>query len=193
MSRIGNFPIPIPEDVSINVGSSNGKDIVTVKGKLGELSHTLNSGISIVNENNKVQVSRTDDSKDQRALHGLTRALLSNLVVGVSKGYEKQLHIIGTGYAAEVKGSWLRLVLGYSHDILMRIPEHLTVEAESVPRSRGKKSDVQVIIKVKGISKEAVGSFSAEIRRCRPPENYKGKGIRYSDETVAIKAGKTGA
>lgn len=193
MSRIGNYPIPIPEGVSVNLDSSNGKDVVKIKGKLGELSHALNIGISIINEHKIIKVNRKDDTKKQRALHGLTRALLSNLVIGVSEGYEKQLQLVGTGYTAEIKGKWLRLVLGYSHDVLLRIPEHLTVEAEAVPRSRGKKSDVQAIIKVKGISKEAVGNFAAEIRKCRPPENYKGKGIRYSDETVTIKAGKTGA
>lgn len=189
MSRIGNYPIPIPDGVQININ----KNTVTAAGKLGKLSHTLNQGITVKEEDKLLKVFREDDSKQNKSLHGLTRALLANIINGVSKGYERQLHLIGTGFSAEVKGPWLRLVLGYSHDILMEIPKHLHVEVEIVPRSRSKKSDIQAIIKVGGISKKEVGSFAAEIRRCRPPENYKGKGIRYSDEIVHIKAGKTGA
>lgn len=194
MSRIGKFPIPLPDDVNINIETKDMQTVFSVKGKLGELSYTLNKGITLEKiEDNVLLVKRTDETKEQKSLHGLTRALLFNMVEGVSKGYEKNLEVVGTGYNAEVKGLWLKLVLGYSHDILIEIPEHLTVEAEPVPRGKGGKTNTQSIIRVKGISKEDVGKFAAEIRRCRPPENYKGKGIRYQGEFVKIKAGKTGA
>jgi len=193
VSRIGNNPIVIPDGVNIKIDNIEDKVNVTVTGKLGMLTHTLNSGITIEESDKMLKIKRRDDSKDQKSLHGLSRALVFNMINGVSKGYEKRLHVIGTGYSAEVKGPWLKLVLGFSHDILIEIPEHLKVETEAVPRSRGQKLDVQSIIKVNGISKEEVGSFAAEIRHCRPPENYKGKGIRYSDEIVHLKAGKTGA
>lgn len=193
MSRIGKNPITIPEGVSIKVDEKEGRKLLTVSGKLGTLNYSLCNGIRIVTEDNLLKVNRSDDSKEQRSLHGLTRALIYNMVTGVSSGFEKELHIVGTGYNAEIKGHWLKMVLGYSHDILIQIPSHLTVEAVPVPRSKGRKTDLQTIVKVRGISKEAVGNFAAEIRKCRPPENYKGKGIRYSDENVTIKAGKTGA
>lgn len=193
MSRIGKNPIPIPKDVVIDTKTENQKSIVSIKGKLGELSYVLNKGIELKSEDNQLFVLRSDDSKEQRSLHGLTRALIFNMVEGVSKGYEKVLEVVGTGYSAERIGSWLKLVLGYSHDVLIEVPDSLTVEAEAVPRARGGKSNVQSLVKIKGISKEDVGKFSAEVRRCRPPENYKGKGIRYQGEYVRIKAGKAGA
>ena len=193
MSRIGKNPIKIPQDVTIDIISNTEGEQVKVKGKLGELTYTLNKGISLEQEENILKVLRADDSRDQKALHGLTRALIFNMVEGVSKGYERTMEVIGTGYSAERIGPWLKLVLGYSHDIIIEVPEHLAVETEVVPRSRGGKSNVQALIRVKGISKEDVGKFSSEIRRCRPPENYKGKGIRFQGEYVRIKAGKAGA
>jgi large subunit ribosomal protein L6 len=114
------------------------------------------------------------------------------MVKGVSEGYQKNLQVIGTGYSAERIGPWLKLSLGYSHDIIMEVPEGLTVETEAVPRSKTSRTDLQSIIRVKGIDKQLVGEFAAEIRACRPPENYKGKGIRYENESVIIKAGKAG-
>lgn len=193
MSRIGRNPITIPEQVSIDMVTKDNLSVIKVKGKLGELHYTLNKGINIEKEEGELKVLRSNDSKEQRALHGLSRALIFNMIEGVSKGYERILEVIGTGYSAERVGPWLKLVLGYSHDILIEVPEDLTVETEAVPRSRTGRSNVQSLIKVKGISKEDVGKFSAEIRRCRPPENYKGKGIRYQGEYVRIKAGKAGA
>jgi large subunit ribosomal protein L6 len=128
-----------------------------------------------------------------RAFHGLSRALIQNMVTGVSAGFEKRLHIIGTGYSSERIGPWIKLSLGYSHDVMLQIPAGITVETEAVPRSKGSKADLQSIIKVRGIDRHLVGQFSAEIRAVRPPENYKGKGVRYHDETVVIKAGKAGS
>ncbi|MBW6516808.1 MAG: 50S ribosomal protein L6 [Candidatus Cloacimonetes bacterium] len=193
MSRIGKNPIAIPQDVTIATKKKNELLILTVKGKLGELNYTLNKGITVVQEDNNLKILRSDDSRDQKALHGLSRALIFNMIEGVNNGYEKILEVIGTGYSADRVGPWLKLILGYSHDILIEVPEDLTVETESVPRGKGGRTGVQFLIKVKGISKEDVGKFAAEVRRCRPPENYKGKGIRYQGEYVRIKAGKAGA
>ncbi len=189
MSRIGKAPIKLGTEVQVRVQDT----LVSIKGKLGELSYNLLPGISVNLEDGILQVVRSDDSKSQRALHGLTRALLQNMVTGVSTGYQKTLNVIGTGYSAECIGPWLRLSLGYSHDIVLQIPAGLVVEAEPVPRSKGTRSDLQSIIRIKGIDKQLVGQFAAEVRGCRPPENYKGKGMRYEDEHVTIKAGKAGS
>ncbi|MDD2423468.1 MAG: 50S ribosomal protein L6 [Candidatus Cloacimonetes bacterium] len=189
MSRIGKSPIKISSDLKITIADN----AVTVKGKLGELSYTLLPGMTLQLEDGLLHVHRADESKSQRAIHGLTRALIQNMVIGVSEGYKKTLHIFGTGYSSESIGPWLRLTLGYSHDILLRVPDGLTVVATPVPRSKGGRSDFTSIITVEGINKQMVGQFAAEVRFCRPPENYKGKGIRYHDEYVAIKAGKAGA
>lgn len=188
MSRIGKAPIKFPAGTNVEVKDG----VVKVKGKLGELSYTLLPGMSLELHDGVINVKRADESRSQRAIHGLTRALLQNMVTGVTDGYQKTLHVIGTGYSAERVGPWLKLSLGYSHDIVMLVPEELTVEAEAVPRSKGTRADLQSIIRVKGIDKQLVGHFSAEIRSCRPPENYNGKGIRYEDEQVTIKAGKAG-
>ena len=157
------------------------------------MSQELIGGIEAKIEENQIIFTRENDSREQKSFHGLNRALVNNMVVGVTEGYNKELHIIGTGYNAEVIGPWLKLALGYSHDILLHIPDGIKVVAEAVPRTRGAKNAIQSIVKVNGINKEEVGKFSAEIRKCRKPENYKGKGIRYSDEFVKIKAGKAGA
>mgnify|MGYP000850618552 FL=1 len=188
MSRIGRAPIKLQSGIQVNVIDN----IVTVKGKLGELNWSLLPGITVEIEENLLQVKRADDSKSQRALHGLTRALLQNMVTGVTEGFQKILHIYGTGYSAEVVGPWLKLSLGFAHDIMLQIPKGLQVTAEAVPRSKGIRSDFQSIITIKGIDKQLVGEFAAEVRGCRPPENYKGKGIRYFDEHIIIKAGKAG-
>lgn len=189
MSRIGTKPIIIPENVTVKINDNT----LTVSGKLGVLSYSLLPGITVVKEDSVLKVHRADDERKSKAFHGLTRALISNMVTGVSEGYSKVLEVNGTGYSAEQTGSWLKLVVGYSHEIFMEIPEHLEIETEAIPRARSGKLNTQAIITVKGISKEDVGKFAAEIRKCRPPENYKGKGIRYKDENVKIKAGKTGA
>lgn len=189
MSRIGKTPIEIPKDVKIEV---NG-DTITVRGKKGELSYSLLKGITLDIQGNIINVKRENDSKSLRSYHGLTRALIQNMVTGVSEGFQKVLNVIGTGYSAEVVGIWLKLVVGYSHDILLEIPEGIDVDAKIIPRRDQGKLGIQAVITIKGKSKEDVGKFAAEIRRCRPPENYKGKGIRYDGEYVQIKAGKAGA
>jgi large subunit ribosomal protein L6 len=189
MSRVGNLPIKLPAGVSVDIKNNK----VTVKGNLGTLDHEILPGITVETEDNLIKVKRADDTKQVRAFHGLTRALIQNMVTGVSTGFEKILHVIGTGYSAEIVGPWLRLSVGYSHDIMLLVPKGLTVEAEAVPRSKGTKADLQNIIRIKGIDRHLVGQFSAETRSVRPPENYKGKGIRYHDERVVIKAGKAGA
>jgi large subunit ribosomal protein L6 len=189
MSRVGKLPIKLPSGVSVDIKENH----VSVKGKLGSLDYDLLPGITVEQIDETLQVKREDETKDIRAKHGLSRALIQNMVTGVNEGYEKILHIIGTGYSAERVGPWLRLSLGYSHDVMLHIPQGLTVEAEAVPRSKGTKADLQSIIRIKGIDKHMVGQFSAETRAVRPPENYKGKGVRYHDEYVAIKAGKAGS
>jgi large subunit ribosomal protein L6 len=189
MSRIGKSPINIPQGVTIDINDRT----INVKGKLGSLSYTLQDCINVNIENNVMTVVRDNDDRNVRALHGLTRALLFNMVQGVSAGYEKILHIIGTGYSSEVIGPWLKVNVGYSHDVLLQIPKGIQVTAEAVPRGKGGKVALQSIIKINGFDKEDVGKFSAEVRAVRPPENYKGKGIRYSTENVTIKSGKSGA
>ena len=190
MSRIGRLPVNIPAGVNVTIEGEH----ITVKGKNGELDYTLMPGITVEHIDDQLRVQRSDDSRNQKALHGLTRALLNNMVIGVTEGYLKELHIIGTGYSAEVVGPWLKLSLGYAHDILMQIPDGITVEAEAVPRNRQFIKDIMSIVRVSGASKEDVGKLAAEIRRCRPPINYnKGKGIRYKGEFVKIKPGKSGA
>lgn len=189
MSRVGNLPIKLPSGVSVEVKDSR----VTIKGTLGVLNYDLLPGIIIKTEDNTIKVIRADETKQMKARHGLSRALIQNMVTGVSEGFEKVLHVIGTGYSAEQVGPWLKLSLGFSHDTMLFIPQGLTVETAAVPRSKGTKADLQSIIRIKGIDKHLVGQFSAETRAVRPPENYKGKGVRYHDEKVVIKAGKAGA
>jgi large subunit ribosomal protein L6 len=189
MSRVGKLPIKLPSGVSYEIKDSH----LTVKGSLGTLEYDLMPGITIETVDGTIQVMRADETKQMRANHGLSRALIQNMVTGVSAGFEKVLHVIGTGYSAERIGPWLKLSLGYSHDVMLLIPKGITVEAEAVPRSKGTKADLQSIIRIKGIDKHMVGQFSAETRAVRPPENYKGKGVRYHDERVVIKAGKAGS
>jgi large subunit ribosomal protein L6 len=189
MSRVGKLPIKLPTGVSVEIKDNR----ISVKGKLGDLNYEMLPGITVETVDGTLQVKRADETKSLRAIHGLSRALIQNMVTGVSDGYEKTLHVIGTGYSAEKVGPWLKLVLGYSHDVMLLIPKGITVEAEAVPRSKGTKADLQSIIRIKGIDKHLVGQFSAEARSVRPPENYKGKGVRYHDERVVIKAGKAGS
>jgi len=189
MSRIGKTPVKLSDKVKVEIK----ENVVYVEGPKGKVQHELIGGITAKLENGSIIFDRIDDSRQQKAYHGLNRSLVNNIVIGVEEGFNKELHIIGNGYSAEIAGVWLRLVVGYSHDILMQIPEDLDVKAELVPRSKGSRMGVQAIVKISGISKEEVGKFAAEVRKCRAPENYKGKGIRYSDEHVLIKAGKAGA
>jgi len=177
MSRIGNKPVELPEGVDVKVDGS----AVTVKGSKGELNRSFNERIGFDIEKGIVEVTRPDDTRESRALHGLSRALLANMVAGVSDGFSKELEIQGVGYRAALKGKDIELLVGFSHPVLVTAPEGITFE---VPE--------QTRIVVSGIDKEQVGQVAANIRKVRPPEPYKGKGIRYVGEYVRRKAGKAG-
>ena len=178
MSRIGRLPVEIPAGVEITVAENN---VVTVKGSKGTLTESLPVEMDIKVENNQVVVTRPNDLKKMKSLHGLTRTLVANMVTGVTKGYEKVLEINGVGYRAQKQGKKLILSLGYSHPVEMEDPEGL----ESVLDGQNK-------ITIKGIDKQKVGQYAAEIREKRKPEPYKGKGIKYADEVIRRKVGKTG-
>ncbi len=177
MSRIGRMPIAVPAGVTVEIAENNK---VTVKGPKGELSRVLPSEMEIKQEEGQILVTRPNDLKKMKSLHGLTRTLINNMVVGVTDGYTKQLEVNGVGYKASKSGNKLTLNLGYSHPVIMDDPEGL----ESVVE--GNK------ITIKGIDKEKVGQYAAEIRDKRRPEPYKGKGIKYIDEVIRRKVGKTG-
>ncbi|MBN2423939.1 MAG: 50S ribosomal protein L6 [Calditrichaceae bacterium] len=176
MSRIGKLPVSIPANVTINLDPNN---LVTVKGPKGELKKQFSNQIDIKIEDNTVKVNRKNDLKYSRALHGLTRALLSNLIEGVSEGYNKKLEIVGVGYKAEMRGRKLVLNLGFSHPIILSVPAQISI---STPTPN------QIIIQ--GIDKELVGMVAAKIRSFRKPEPYKGKGVKYENEYIKRKAGK---
>lgn len=176
MSRIGKKVVVIPKGVQISVANNN----VKVKGPKGELSGSFLDTVNVVIENNELTVTRVDDQAKNRALHGLTRALINNMVVGVTEGFAKTLDIVGVGYRAEMKGTNLLLQLGYSHPIYFMPPEGVTLTTPT---------QTQIIIS--GIDKQLVGSVAAKIRSFRKPEPYKGKGIKYSTEVIRRKAGKT--
>ena len=176
MSRIGKLPIQLPEKVTVDISEDN---VVTVKGPKGELSKPFVRQMAISVKDNILTVERPDEQKTNRALHGLSRALLANMIEGVSNGFVKKLEIIGVGYKAELKGKKLLLNLGYSHPIVFSAPDNITM---NVPGPNE--------IQVSGIDKELVGLVAAKIRSFRKPEPYKGKGIRYSGEYVRRKAGK---
>lgn len=178
MSRIGRLPIEIPAGVTIDVAADN---TVTVKGSKGTLTRTFDTAMNIAIEDNKVVVTRPNDLKRNKSLHGLTRTLISNMIEGVTNGYTKVLEINGVGYRAQKQGKKLVLSLGYSHPVEMEDPEGITTTVEGTNK-----------ITVAGIDKEAVGQFAAEIRFKRLPEPYKGKGIKYVDEVIRRKVGKTG-
>jgi large subunit ribosomal protein L6 len=176
MSRIGKQPVPIPAGVTVSVDGSE----VTVKGPKGELSQRFDPDMAISQEDDQIIVERPTDQRRHRSLHGLTRALVNNMVVGVSEGYEIRLEIRGTGYRAIMEGEELRLSLGYSHDIIVVPPPTVKFQVEE----RGS------LLIITSIDKALLGQVSADIRKLRPPEPYKGKGIRYVDEYVRQKAGK---
>ena len=177
MSRIGKKPIELPNDVEVTISEDN---LVTVKGPKGTLELTVVKDMKVTVENNVLEVERPSETKAHRAIHGTTRALINNLVVGVTEGFKKELVMKGVGYRATLQGDKLVILAGYSHPVEKEIPEGLTVE---VPKN------TQMIIS--GIDKQLVGEFSANIRAIRPPEPYLGKGIRYVDEHVRRKEGKT--
>ena len=178
MSRIGKKPVIIPANVTVNVAEGN---VVTVKGPKGELTNTFNADMIINVEGNVLTVSRPTDEANHRALHGLTRTLIANMVEGVEKGYSKELEVNGVGYRAEKKGNQLVMRLGFSHEVIMEEIPGITVEVPSPNK-----------IIIHGIDKQVVGQFAAEVRGKRPPEPYKGKGIKYVDEVIRRKVGKTG-
>ena len=177
MSRIGRAPITIPAGVEVKVDGST----VSVKGPKGTLTKTMHSNMTIAMEGNVITVSRPNDLKENRSLHGLTRTLIANMIEGVANGYKNELEINGIGYRAEMKGKDLVMKIGYSHDVVMPQPEGITVEVPAPNK-----------IIVSGADKEKVGQFAAEVREKRLPEPYKGKGIKYVDEYIRRKEGKAG-
>ena len=177
MSRIGRMPIAVPAGVDVTIDGST----VTVKGPKGTLTRTVHANIKVELDNGVINVTRPDDSKLNRSLHGLTRTLIANMVTGVNEAYKKELDVNGVGYRVEVKGKDLSMKLGFSHDVVMTPPEGVTVECPSANK-----------IIISGPDKQKVGQFAAEVREKRPPEPYKGKGIKYVDEVIRRKEGKAG-
>jgi large subunit ribosomal protein L6 len=178
MSRIGRLPVTVPSGVDVTI---EGRD-VTVRGPKGTLSHTVAAPIEVVHgEDGALSVTRPDDERISRSLHGLTRTLIANMVVGVTEGYEKKLEIVGTGYRVTARGSSLEFALGYSHPILIDAPEGIAFAVEAPTR-----------FSVSGIDKQRVGEVAAKIRKLRKPDPYKGKGVRYAGEQIRRKVGKAG-
>ncbi|MGI6216350.1 MAG: 50S ribosomal protein L6 [Coriobacteriales bacterium] len=175
MSRIGKMPITIPSGVDVKVDGTT----VTVKGPKGELTNTFSDQLTITVDDGQIKVERHDDEQESRALHGLTRSLINNMVIGTTEGYSKKLVLVGVGYRAQVKGKGLEMSLGYSHPVVIDEIEGITFECPSPTE-----------IVIKGIDKQKVGQVAADVRKWRPPEPYKGKGIRYEDEHVRRKLGK---
>ena len=179
MSRIGRMPISLPSNVEVTLGEGN---LVTVKGPKGTLTQKLSDKMTITKEENVIHVTRPNDAKENRALHGLTRTLLNNMVIGVTEGYKKELDVNGVGYRVAKEGNKLNMTLGFSHPVIVEEIEGITIEVPGPNK-----------IVLHGCDKQKVGQFAAEIREKRPPEPYKGKGIKYTDEVIRRKAGKTGA
>ena len=177
MSRIGRLPITVPTGVDVTIDGL----AVTVKGPKGELNHTVASPIEVSLDADTLTVARPNDERASRSLHGLTRTLISNMIEGVTKGYEKKLEIVGTGYRVQAKGSDLEFALGYSHPVNVSAPEGITFAVETPTK-----------LSVSGINKQQVGEVAANIRKLRKPDPYKGKGIRYAGEVIRRKVGKAG-
>lgn len=175
MSRVGKSPIPVPKGAEVTISGLN----VTVKGPLGTLNHTLNSCIGLSQADGFINVERKDDTVESAALSGTTRALVNNMVIGVTKGFERKLSLVGVGYRAAAQGDTLKLQLGFSHDIIYNLPKGVKAETPS-----------QTEIVIKGYNKQQVGQVAAEVRAYRSPEPYKGKGVRYIDEVVHLKETK---
>jgi large subunit ribosomal protein L6 len=183
MSRIGKLPIPVPSGVDVSLDAVDQKNVVTVKGPKGTLSHTVAAPITVARDGEgTIAVSRPDDERNSRSLHGLTRTLIANMVTGVTEGYTKRLEIVGVGYRVLSKGpTQLEFQLGYSHSIIFDAPEGITFTVDGPTR-----------LGVSGIDKQLVGEVAANIRKLRKPEPYKGKGVRYAGEVVRRKVGKAG-
>ncbi|MBE1515441.1 50S ribosomal protein L6 [Nesterenkonia halotolerans] len=177
MSRIGRLPITLPAGVEVKL---EGRE-VSVKGPKGELSRTLAEGITVANEDGTITVSRPNDERESRSLHGLTRTLINNMVIGVTEGYSKKLEIVGTGYRVLPKGDDLEFALGYSHPVPVKAPAGITFQVDGATK-----------LSVVGIDKQQVGEVAANIRKLRKPDPYKGKGVRYEGEQIRRKAGKAG-
>ena len=177
MSRIGKLPVAVPSGVDVTIDGQH----VTVKGPKGTLSHLVATPITVAQEDGTINVARPDDERESKALHGLSRTLISNMVVGVTNGYTKTLEIVGTGYRVVAKGSDLEFALGFSHPVLVKAPEGITFRVEAPTR-----------FAVEGIDKQQVGEIAARIRKLRKPDPYKGKGVRYQGEVIRRKAGKAG-
>jgi large subunit ribosomal protein L6 len=178
VSRIGRLPVAVPKGVEVGIDGLT----VRVKGPKGELQFTVPASMEVIYENGVIEVKRASDERNDRSLHGMTRALVNNMVVGVSSGFERVLEINGVGYRAEIQGANLVLYVGYSHPVVMEPPAGISFESDMRIRQ----------IKVKGYDKQMVGQVAANIRKVRPPEPYKGKGIKYLEEKIRRKAGKTG-
>ena len=178
MSRIGRAPITVPAGVEVSIADNN---VVTVKGAKGTLTQQFNANMAIALENGVVTVSRPNDLKENRALHGLTRTLINNMIVGVTEGFKKELDVNGVGYRVAKEGNKLVMNLGFSHQVIMEEKDGITIEVPGPNK-----------IIISGADKQKVGQFAAEVREKRPPEPYKGKGIKYVDEVIRRKAGKTG-
>ena len=178
MSRIGRAPITVPAGVEVKIADNN---VVTVKGPKGTLTQQLHPNMSIAQEGAELHVTRPNDLKENRSLHGLTRSLLHNMVVGVTEGYKKVLDVNGVGYRVAMEGGKLVMNMGFSHQVIMEAPAGITIETPTPNQ-----------IVISGFDKQLVGQFAANVREKRPPEPYKGKGIKYSDEVIRRKVGKTG-
>jgi large subunit ribosomal protein L6 len=177
MSRIGKLPIPVPSGVDVAIDGQQ----VTVKGPKGSLTHVVAEPITVAQEDGTLHVARPDDERTSKALHGLSRTLIANMVTGVTAGYTKNLEIVGTGYRVAAKGSDLEFALGFSHPVVVTAPEGISFKVENPTR-----------FAVEGIDKQKVGEVAANIRKLRKPDPYKGKGVRYQGEVIRRKAGKTG-
>ena len=181
MSRIGKLPVKLPEGVTVSISDTN---LVSVKGPLGELTQAVNKDLKVEVVENEVILSRPSESKNHKSLHGLYRALIHNMVVGVSEGFKKELELVGVGYRAEAKGQNLEMSLGFSHEVLIQLPDEIKVETKTERRANP-------IITLTCIDKQLIGHVAAKIRSLRPPEPYKGKGIKFVGEQLRRKAGKS--
>jgi large subunit ribosomal protein L6 len=181
MSRIGNLPVDLPKGVTVSMSDNNE---ISVKGPLGVLTQAIDKDLKVEVVDNQVRLSRPSESKNHKSLHGLYRALIANMVEGVSNGYKKELELVGVGYRAEAKGQNLELSLGYSHDIILQLPNEIKVETKTERRSNP-------VITLTCIDKQLIGHVAAKIRSLRPPEPYKGKGIKFVGEQLRRKAGKS--
>ena len=181
MSRIGKLPVNLPKGVTVSISDTN---LVRVKGPLGELTQPVDKDLKVEVVENEVILSRPSESKNHKSLHGLYRALIHNMVVGVSEGYKKELELVGVGYRAEAKGQILEMSLGFSHEVLLQLPDEVKVETKTERRANP-------IITLTSIDKQLIGHVAAKLRSLRPPEPYKGKGIKFVGEQLRRKAGKS--